>query len=446
MVRVEMQKTQWRSRIWSNNFGHLITSDHKVLSESCESRNNHRYAIVVQGLTTQGIHSFPCKTKLLRKHKGVCKSSWSRFGSLKSCTLPISWNLATFVKVFLGIIVRQHHTDREQKGLLREQCGRIVKQVTSALLLQSGLDEKSWADFMKCSFYLRTCKIFCLMGKHVTNCDSRASRICRISFPLLLSRRAFVMSGSSMTGSVLLGPCSLIGGYARWTLPWPPLVPLGVALPLVTLRALLGSYAHPSAFTSLVVGTPAYVRDTVVVLSPDAGTTALGSAFGTREQINARAWESVRACDEVRSAINGVDHAPTELVLTRQCADVSKLMYHMRINGDILDHDLLASFDGQLRASVSNSLSGDLPDHSWWQATTGVTVGGLGLRTAVTVALPAFVASRILSRPFVVTMVDHLCAAIGPSRQTIMAEYDARTDEALPVLLPHFPLPLLSIS
>ena len=80
----------------------------------------------------------------------------------------------------------------------------------------------------------------------------------------------------------------------------------------------------------------AYVRDTVVVLSPDAGTTALGSAFGTREQINARAWESVRACDELRSAINGVDHAPTELVLTRQCADVSKLMYHMRINGDIL--------------------------------------------------------------------------------------------------------------
>ena len=93
--------------------------------------------------------------------------------------------------------------------------------------------------------------------------------------------------------------------------------------------------------------------------------------------------------------------------------------------------DLLASFDGQLRASVGNSLSGDLPDHSWWRATTGVTVGGLGLRTAVTVALPAFVASRILSRPLVVTMVDHLCAAIGASRQTIMAEYDARTDEAL---------------
>ena len=28
-------------------------------------------------------------------------------------------------------------------------------------------------------------------------------------------------------------------------------------------------------------------------------------------------------------------------------ADVSKLMYHTRINGDLLDHDLLVSFDGQ---------------------------------------------------------------------------------------------------
>ena len=190
----------------------------------------------------------------------------------------------------------------------------------------------------------------------------------------------------------------------------------------------------------------AYVRDTVVVLSPDAGGTALGSAFGTCEQINARAWESVRACDELRSPINGVDHAPTELVLTRQCADVSRLMYHMRINGDMLDHDLLGSYDGQLRASVANSLAGDLPDHSWWQATTGVTVGSLGLRTAVTVALPAFVASRILSRPLVVTMVDHLCAAVGASRQTIMPSTTLGQTKPCPVLPPLFPLPLLSIS
>ena len=148
-----------------------------------------------------------------------------------------------------------------------------------------------------------------------------------------------------------------------WIRPWPPLAPHGARAPLGLLCP------PPERIHEFSGWDTAYVRDTVVVLSPDAGTTALGSAFGTREQINARLWESVRACDELRSAINGVDHAPTELVLTRQCADVSKLMYQLRINGDILDHDLFASFDGQLRASVSNSLCGDLPDHSWWQAT-----------------------------------------------------------------------------
>ena len=47
----------------AENFGDLIRPDHKVLSENCESRNNHRYAIVVQDLATQWIQSYPCKTK-----------------------------------------------------------------------------------------------------------------------------------------------------------------------------------------------------------------------------------------------------------------------------------------------------------------------------------------------------------------------------------------------
>ena len=45
------------------NFGDLITADHKVLSDNCESRNNHRYAGVVQDLATQWIQAYPCKNK-----------------------------------------------------------------------------------------------------------------------------------------------------------------------------------------------------------------------------------------------------------------------------------------------------------------------------------------------------------------------------------------------
>ena len=47
----------------AEKFGELATADHKVLSEGCESRNNHPYAVVVQDLATQWIQSYPCKNK-----------------------------------------------------------------------------------------------------------------------------------------------------------------------------------------------------------------------------------------------------------------------------------------------------------------------------------------------------------------------------------------------
>ena len=118
-----LQKTHWHSRILSRKIGDLITADHKVLSEGCESRNNHRYAVVVQDLATQWIQSYPCKTKTSHEtqRKEVCNIFWSQIGNQKSFTLTIPWNLAKFVKIFPGIIVRLHHTDQKQMGLLRER-------------------------------------------------------------------------------------------------------------------------------------------------------------------------------------------------------------------------------------------------------------------------------------------------------------------------------------
>ena len=47
----------------ARNFGDLIIADHKVLSDNCESRNNHRYAVAVQDSATQWIQAYPCKNK-----------------------------------------------------------------------------------------------------------------------------------------------------------------------------------------------------------------------------------------------------------------------------------------------------------------------------------------------------------------------------------------------
>ena len=65
---------------------------------------------------------------------------------------------------------------------------------------------------------------------------------------------------------------------------------------------------------------------------------------------------------------------------------VRRRLQALRLDGDRLDKSLLAMFDSQLRSAVRLSLIEDLPDHSWWQGTTGDLFGGLGVRTAQLVA------------------------------------------------------------
>ena len=54
----------WSDRIEiAARFGDTKTADHKVLNEEQESRMHHNHAVVVQGLATQWIQSYPCKSK-----------------------------------------------------------------------------------------------------------------------------------------------------------------------------------------------------------------------------------------------------------------------------------------------------------------------------------------------------------------------------------------------
>ena len=72
-------------------------------------------------------HKVHVKQQLFRKHKRAYKSSWSRRGNQKLFALTNPQNLAKPVKIFLGIIVRRHHTDQKQMRLLTEQCAEWKK-------------------------------------------------------------------------------------------------------------------------------------------------------------------------------------------------------------------------------------------------------------------------------------------------------------------------------
>ena len=104
------------------NFGDLITADHKVLSDNCESRNNHRYAVVVQDLATQWIQAYPCKNKTSQETQRSLQKFLEPERKPKVIYMTIPWNSANLVKISLGIIARLHHTGRRLMVLLKEQC------------------------------------------------------------------------------------------------------------------------------------------------------------------------------------------------------------------------------------------------------------------------------------------------------------------------------------
>ena len=147
----------------AENFSDLITADHKILSEGCESRNNHRYTVVVKDLTTQWILSYPCKTKTsqktgrslkkfldpTRKPKVIHTNKSLEFG--KACE-DLSWNHCTST------------SHRSETNGIAERAVRRVKEGTSAALLQSGLYESWWADSME-RYTCETSQIYYLMGR-----------------------------------------------------------------------------------------------------------------------------------------------------------------------------------------------------------------------------------------------------------------------------------------
>ena len=68
------------------------------------------------------------------------------------------------MKISPGIIARLHHTVPRLMGLLKRVVCR-AKEGTSAVLLQSGLDEKWWADAIECYTYLRNIQDLLSDGK-----------------------------------------------------------------------------------------------------------------------------------------------------------------------------------------------------------------------------------------------------------------------------------------
>ena len=149
------------------NFGDLIAAEHKVLSEESESRNNHRYAVVVQDLATQWLESYPCKSKSFqetqknlikfleptRKQKVIYTDNSLEFGM--SCE-----------ELSLNHCASTPH--RSETHGIAERAVRRVQEGTFAVFLQSGLVTNGGRIPWNVTPIYETFKVSCLMGRHLT--------------------------------------------------------------------------------------------------------------------------------------------------------------------------------------------------------------------------------------------------------------------------------------
>ena len=130
----------------------------KFFCEECESRNNHRYAVVVEDLAHNGYNLIRAKQKLLRRRKRSLRTFLEPSERLKVSYRTFPWNLAILVKIYLGIIVLQHSIDLRRMVLLKEWYAESRKELllfcASQAWMKNGL-LILWNVFAKCDPFKR---------------------------------------------------------------------------------------------------------------------------------------------------------------------------------------------------------------------------------------------------------------------------------------------------
>ena len=119
---------------------------------------------MVQNLATQWIRSYPCKPK----------TSQETQKSLQKCLEPTRKSNVVYIDNALEFgkycedLSWNHCTSTPHKSEtngIPERAVRTVKEGTSAVLLQSGLDKEWWAESMECYCYLRNIQDLLSDGK-----------------------------------------------------------------------------------------------------------------------------------------------------------------------------------------------------------------------------------------------------------------------------------------
>ncbi|XP_069948689.1 uncharacterized protein [Cherax quadricarinatus] len=130
--------------------------------------------------------------------------------------------------------------------------------------------------------------------------------------------------------------------------------------------------------------------------------------------------------------ISNLDAHDALYLLTR-CLTIPRLTHFLRC-APSFDNPTLDEYDAHLRSTLKKALNLSLEDQQWDQATLPVRLGGIGVRKATHVALPAFLSSCLASSALVEKIVpERLRDVVGaqdPRFTEAAIRWDTLTDSS----------------
>ncbi|CAK0851600.1 unnamed protein product, partial [Prorocentrum cordatum] len=169
--------------------------------------------------------------------------------------------------------------------------------------------------------------------------------------------------------------------------------------------------------------------------APTAPGKSLGVALGGAQARVADFRTKASIAQKMHDKVRRIGGSGAELALSQACFGVAKVTHLLRACGDELveEADALRSFDRLQKGTLDRLVPG-CDAESRAQASLSLRVGGLGMRRARDVALPAVVASRAMAREKVQQLDAELAKAGLLRAGQLLAEHAAAARRAVGML------------
>ena len=182
----------------------------------------------------------------------------------------------------------------------------------------------------------------------------------------------------------------------------------------------------PAAGHNSILDKNLFPGDTIFL--EDGNFELLGGPIGSREFCNQHTQRRVDKVKEILSALGELPDPQVALILLRNCASFSKLVFSLRVVPHRDHKAALNNYDNAVRDCIESFLCCSLSDSEWSLANLSTKMGGLGLRKTEQHSPAAFLSSQMscrelcskLDRQYVFDPVD-----INTNSYAALADYNA---------------------